>query len=1255
MVKMKSKTSPKAMNFRSASNIVGARKEPQTTIRYKQKPWIYQIGASVIAVSAGLVGATPAGAAVGSLVSACSGVSLPPSAVTNILSPVLTGIVSPIQNTVNSILPVALPLFPTLNVNVTGLLTTAAAGQPVSLAVLKTDGTVFGPSDQCNTTADSFQVNTAKGISIGGNQITGLGGQGVIASAGELGSIAFGNNATTDATAVNSVAVGAGAKVGAGGTGSVALGNGANATVANSLALGANAVASRGARAGYAAPGLAAPQNSFGEVSVGAPGGERQITNVAAGSAGTDAVNVSQLTSTLAAATGDAVQYDSAAHTSVTLGGVGALAPVALTNVAPGAISATSTDAVNGSQLNATNTAVTNVAGGLTTTTANLAALGNTTAANLGGGSTYSDAGGISLPSYTIKGSTYNNVGSALGAVDTSLMNIQNGTSGLVQQAGGAPGIGQITIGAATGGTSISVAGTAGSRTITGVASGALTPASLDAVNGGQVNGLGTSLATNLGGGSVFDPVTGTTTAPSYTVGGTAYTNVGAALGAQNTIVGAQGASLATVLGGAATYNPATGTVSGQSFTVGGTAYGDVTNAFAAVNASIGGGAGIKYFHANSTLPDSIAAGADSVAIGPNAVAVNAGDVAIGNGSISAAPHAGSFTLNGGVAAGTTPTSVVSFGAAGAERQLQNIGSGVISATSTDAVNGSQLFAVGTAVNTLGGGLASSLGGGSIVAPDGTVTNPSYAVGGTIYNNVGGAISALQATAPLQYSTPAAPSTPNGLVPSQSVTLVGAAAGPVTLSNVAAGSTAAGSTQAINGGQLNAGLGSVAAALGGGATYNSATGSVTAPAYAVQGATYSDIGSALAATNGTITNQGASITNLGNQVAGNTTSITALTNGTVGLVQQTGGAPGAGQITIGAGTGGTSVSVANAAAGTRTITGVAAGAVNATSTDAVNGAQLLAAEIVSGNPTPLGVSTAAALGGGSVFSPTAAGVTAPTYTVGGQAYNNVGGAIDATNNLAVQYTPDAAGRPTPAVDLTKGGAIAPTTVSGVAAGAVTATSTEAVNGAQLFSTNRHVAGDTAALGGGAAFDPGTGTYTPPTYVIQGVARNNVGAALTALDAVVGQASAQSVQYDDPSHTSLTLNSGGPAVGLHNVAPGVAQSDAVNVGQLQASSAATLNQAYLYTDGRINALNFDLRREINTTGARTAALAGVPQSVVPGEGFVGGAIGGQGDQVAFALGVSKVFDAKHTPIIKATVSMGTRGNDAAYNVGGGIHF
>jgi len=123
---------------------------------------------------------------------------------------------------------------------------------------------------------------------------------------------------------------------------SVAVGGGAQATADQSVALGSGSVADR--------------DNS---VSVGSQGNERQITNVKAGTADTDAVNVAQLKAA-GVINGDgsanaAVTYDrntdgSADHGSVTLGNGQASGGTTLHNVAAGAADM---DAVNVAQLNA--------------------------------------------------------------------------------------------------------------------------------------------------------------------------------------------------------------------------------------------------------------------------------------------------------------------------------------------------------------------------------------------------------------------------------------------------------------------------------------------------------------------------------------------------------------------------------------------------------------------------------------------------------------------------------------------------------------------------------------------------------------------------------------------------------------------------------------------------------------------------------------------------------------------------------------
>jgi trimeric autotransporter adhesin len=231
-------------------------------------------------------------------------------------------------------------------------------------------------------------------------------------------------------------------------------------------------------------------------------GVNQQIHNVAAGTASTDAVNLGQLDA-LVSTSGNAVQYDNGAQTSVTLGGVGALSPVTLTNVAPGALNVTSTDAVNGSQLYATNQNVqtiqntesglqsfvnglanssmqynfalsaydasrqgiaqriSNVAAGIAPSDAvNLTQLdaaiaqvsgsgsgsGNLSAlvSSLGGGATYT-SGVFIAPSYAIQGTTYSNVGAALSAVNSNLTTLNGDVSALKSSVVGSTSTSTIT------------------------------------------------------------------------------------------------------------------------------------------------------------------------------------------------------------------------------------------------------------------------------------------------------------------------------------------------------------------------------------------------------------------------------------------------------------------------------------------------------------------------------------------------------------------------------------------------------------------------------------------------------------------------------------------------------------------------------------------------------------------------------------------------------------------------------------------
>ena len=101
----------------------------------------------------------------------------------------------------------------------------------------------------------------------------------------------------------------------------------------------------------------------------------------------------------------------------------------------------------------------------------------------------------------------------------------------------------------------------------------------------------------------------------------------------------------------------------------------------------------------------------NSVAIGTGAQATLDNAVAIGGGSktLEAGTKQESTTINGVTynwAGGgkTLPGDIVSFGSSGYERQLKHVAAGEVSATSTDAINGSQLYAVAAATSYLANG-----------------------------------------------------------------------------------------------------------------------------------------------------------------------------------------------------------------------------------------------------------------------------------------------------------------------------------------------------------------------------------------------------------------------------------------------------------------------------------------------------------------------------------------------------------------------
>ena len=494
-------------------------------------------------------------------------------------------------------------LFLTYNVegqNVTDHLTISETVQKMN-----TEGVKFAHTNAVNAKGDLGVTNDS---SAGGNNSTAIGVNAIVRE-GADSTIALGHNTEASANATNSVVIGKNSQVS--GQSAIAIGDGAQArgnqsisigtgnivngnnsgafgdpsiingnnsysvgnnntinsndtfvfgnnitsTVEGSVVLGTGSAARTGAGvAGYLAAGNAAVRattSTTGSVAVGdaASGVYRQVTGVAAGTADSDAVNVSQLkavSDTLrnnnTALSNTAVQYDKNADGttnkgSITLGG--GAAGTTITNVKAGNVSAGSTDAINGSQLHNLGSNVAGIIGG----NATLDAAGNLTASNIGGtgkgnindaiaavnqGNAQANAG-IQANSESIKANTGRldaglSFGADSGATinkpigDTTALKFEGGnnitttatSSGIKFDLNGNIDVDNITADTVTtGNTTVSNSGVtikdgpsmtteginAGNKTITGVADGIKVN---DAVNLGQLTALDNKLSNSV-------------------------------------------------------------------------------------------------------------------------------------------------------------------------------------------------------------------------------------------------------------------------------------------------------------------------------------------------------------------------------------------------------------------------------------------------------------------------------------------------------------------------------------------------------------------------------------------------------------------------------------------------------------------------------------------------------------------------------------------------------------------------------------
>jgi trimeric autotransporter adhesin len=545
-------------------------------------------------------------------------------------------------------------------------------------------------------------------------------------------------------------------------------------------------------------------------------GAARELTGVAEGTTDTSAVNLSQLKAaglnidTSGNATNAFVAYSTTAKDLVTLGGA---AGTKISNVTAGGLSATSMDAVNGSQLFNT---------------------GSTTAAALGGGSTMGADGKIKAPSYSLAGSTYTDVGSALTAVAA------------LAATGSANGVAYDT----TAHDTVTLNGTAGT-TLSNVKAGV---ADTDAVNVKQLTAAGLSIDTNgnvtnsfvayddasksgitLGNGTsgaqIHNLVAGTTGTDAVNLqqltdaglavdtsghvtnsfvayddstkgvvtfgGGTAGTrlaNVAAGFANTDAVNVSQLAPVVAGLGGGAAIDSKTGKVTGPTYVIQGNTYGNAGDAFTKVDGSL------------TNLTNTV-----------NAITTETGKGLVAQDAT---------TENITVGALTGGTVVDLTNASGVQRKLTGVAAGDVSSSSFDAINGSQLFSAGS-------GIATAIGGGAAMNSDGSFTQPSFNLanpaGGTVQlHNVADAISNLDGRTTSnannliqlqdQVTNIAAGggvATPNAVAYDSSahdtLTLASTAGGTTKLSGLTDGSLAAGSTDAVTGNQLNATNADVAA------------------------------------------------------------------------------------------------------------------------------------------------------------------------------------------------------------------------------------------------------------------------------------------------------------------------------------------------------------------------------------------------------------------------------------------------------------
>ncbi|WP_269435148.1 beta strand repeat-containing protein, partial [Burkholderia seminalis] len=943
-----------------------------------------------------------------------------------------------------------------------------------------------------------------------------------------------------------------------------------------------------------------------------------RINNLAAGTAGTDAVNVNQLNAAIAAA-GTANPYvvtNTGTYATATAARAGGSATAIGANANAGGTSAvalggntvaTGQNAVAlGTLANATGSETVAVGVSARATGSNSTAMGrgaaalSTNATTVGYGA-YSGADGATALGMTASAvganaiavgrgaSTSGTYGSAIGYAANATTNavaigvLANATSassvalgerasatGATSTALGrgalASGTNAVALGANSVGdrnNAVSVGSTSLQRQIVNVAAGTQ---NTDAVNVGQMN---TALSKKVD--NTYVNVRGTGAAAS--VGSTNGVAIGNAA-----VAGTMGAE--TAIGNAASAQGLSATALGSGTVANGegaTALGRMASASGSQATALGN-------QANAGANGAVAIG-DRAVVGASAT----NSVALGTQAAVAANVTGAMALGSGSSA--TRNNTISVGSATQQRQIVNVAAGT---QATDAVNVGQLS-----------GVTKALGGGAVVDGSGNVTQPTYKVAGTDYHNVGDALDALAANGG---------SDPNAVTydgaTKDKVTLKGA--GGTTLSNVKAGIA---NTDAVNVGQMNTALSTKTDN-----TYIKVLGNATSTAATASGSGSVALGSGAVAQSGS---SGGNIA-IGNGATANTSGGGYGTMA-IGVNAQAGtsGYAGGGAIGFGAKSNYANYAIGDGAtamgpAGSQSVALGTRSSASGMNTLAFGPAALASGNSsvsLGANASSTGVSSVA-LGSGSIAT------ADNTVSVGSSALqrritNLAAGTAD-TDAVNVSQLKDSGlidpvtGKPITAVTydsatkdkVTLAGATG-TTLSNVKAGAA---DMDAVNVSQLKGSG--LIGDDGKSIAAVTYDRNAdGTPNMGSVTLGGasattpVALKNVADAKADHDALnlgqlknaglvgddgKGNLTSMAVTYDGAARDKVTLAGAGGTT-LSNVKAGVANMDAVNVGQLK-------DAGLVGDDGKGNLTSLAVTYDDATKSAVTLGNAGTPVAI-----------------------------------------------------------